>query len=156
MLSGWGSRASHTADTVESRRRKLSVQQQQNRDTVPYCINQGPGLGTGQADTSPTDLDEVKPGLPVGLHDQHGEVRVRGGDALVQHAQQHCGVVRELHHEVLRLLHLLERWRAHLVHVVEEQVALAAELHLQRCMPRACELRTAGVQVSGWVPPPAD
>mmetsp|Transcript_3922 Transcript_3922/g.11186 ORF Transcript_3922/g.11186 Transcript_3922/m.11186 type:complete len:249 (-) Transcript_3922:510-1256(-) len=74
-------------------------------------------------------LDEVEPGLAGVLHHEHREVDVWLPDAVVDHAQQHGRVVREVHHELLRLLHRLEFVGIHVVRIVEEEVALAAEFH---------------------------
>lgn len=53
-------------------------------------------------------LDKVQSSSTVHLHEVHCEVVVRLFDAVIEHADQHIGVVCEVHHELLLLLHGLE------------------------------------------------
>ena len=53
-------------------------------------------------------------------------------DAVVQHAHENRGVLHKVHHKLLALLKRPEGGLVQVVSVVEEQVALAAELHSHR------------------------
>lgn len=98
--------------------------------------------GTGTGDSSPKrtaggrraigHLYEIETGIAVSVHDEDRKVRVGFLDAMVEHPEENGGVLGELHHELLALLKVFEAGRAHLVNVVEEEVALAAQLHLLR------------------------
>lgn len=53
-----------------------------------------------------TNLDKVKACKTLAFNDKDGEVRVGLLDAVVEHPDEHVGVLRKIHHELLMLLHL--------------------------------------------------
>lgn len=73
-------------------------------------------------------LDEVQPRSAIGLHEVHCKMIVRLLDAVVEHTNQHVGVISEVHHEFLLLLHGVEALQVAGVCVQEEQVALSGKL----------------------------
>ena len=75
-------------------------------------------------------LDEVQLGRPISIHNEHGEERVRFLDARVDHFDQDVGVVGELNHQLLVLLHVTEAVFVDDVRVVEEQIVLTSQLDL--------------------------
>ena len=75
-------------------------------------------------------LDEVQLGRTVSVHDEDGEERVRLLNARVDHLDQDVGVVGELNHELLVLLHVTEAVLVDDVGVVEEKVVLTGQLNL--------------------------
>mmetsp|Transcript_616 Transcript_616/g.1431 ORF Transcript_616/g.1431 Transcript_616/m.1431 type:complete len:255 (+) Transcript_616:50-814(+) len=95
-------------------------------------------------------LDEVQAGAAVAHHDEHGEVRVRLLDAVVEVAHDYPGVLRKVHHQLLPLLQRAEAGVVQVVRVVEEQVGLAAQLHphggVRVVLPDAKDLHLDGLQ----------
>ena len=59
-----------------------------------------------------------------------------GQTYLIEHSDEHGRVVTEVDHESLRLLHFPVIAVAHLVHIVEKQIPLTAELDADRLRTR--------------------
>mmetsp|Transcript_17555 Transcript_17555/g.42891 ORF Transcript_17555/g.42891 Transcript_17555/m.42891 type:complete len:218 (+) Transcript_17555:245-898(+) len=70
-------------------------------------------------------LDEVETRQPLPLDHEHGQVAVRLLDAVVEHPDQHVGVLGEVHHQLLVLLHLPKPMFVEVVIEVEEEIVLA-------------------------------
>ena len=58
-------------------------------------------------------LDEVQLSSAISVHDENGQKRVRLLDARVYHFDKDIGVVAELYHQFLVLLHVTERVFVH-------------------------------------------
>jgi len=51
-------------------------------------------------------LDEIEAGEALTLNHKDGKMRVRLFDAVVEHSDKHVGILGEIYHELLMLLHL--------------------------------------------------
>lgn len=73
-------------------------------------------------------LDEIQARTTIGLHQIDSEMVVWLLDAVVEHTNEHVGVVSEVDHELLVVLHQLERLEVTPMSVQEEQITLSRQL----------------------------
>ena len=64
------------------------------------------------------------------VHDEDRQEAVRVLDARISHLDEYVGILLEIDHEFLLLLHVPEFVLIYTVGVVEKQVVLARQLHL--------------------------
>ena len=64
------------------------------------------------------------------VHDEDRQEAVRVLDARISHLDEYVGILLEIDHEFLLLLHVPEFVLIYAVGVVEKQVVLARQLHL--------------------------
>ena len=75
-------------------------------------------------------LDEVKLGHALVIHDEDCKEAMRVFDARICHLDENVGILLEVDHEFLLLLHVAELVLVYVVRVVEEQVVLTCQLNL--------------------------
>lgn len=77
-------------------------------------------------------LNEVQTSIELIHHREYGQMNVRLLDAVIQHTNEHSGVVREVDHQLLLLLNDVKVLLLYLVAIMEKQIRLRAQLQLNR------------------------